>query len=128
MSRVGLVLVAAITCAAPAWAETAYFTLVPDLPVAPGLAETDSSLGPISFADGAETFVLHARGETSPEGVQRFYADTLSALGWAFEPGEEAEISYLRGRERLTLLIAPLGEGALMRVTLTIAPASMDAD
>lgn len=88
----------------------------------------DSSIGPMRFVDGGETFVLHARGETSPEEVQRFYAETLSALGWALEPGEDAELSYLRGRERLTLLIAPLGEGTIMRATLIITPASMNAD
>jgi len=88
----------------------------------------DSSIGPMRFTDGGETFVLQARGETSPEDVQRFYGETLSALGWAFEPGENAELSYLRGRERLTLLIAPLGEGTIMRATLIITPASMNAD
>jgi hypothetical protein len=128
MSRAGLIFIAAVACVAPASAETAYFSLVPDLPIAPGLSEMDSSIGPMRFGDGSQTFVLHARGETSPENAERFYAETLSALGWAFEPGEEAEISYLRGRERLTLLIAPLGNGCLVRATLSIGPASMNAD
>ncbi len=120
--------IAALACAAPAYGQTTYFALVPDLPIAPGLAEMESSFGPMSYADGSEMFVLHARGETAPEDVQRFYAETLSALGWALEPGEGEEISYLRGRERLTLLIAPLGDGALMRATLIVTPASMNAD
>lgn len=127
MSRAAF-FVAALVCAMPASAQAAYFTLVPDLPIAPGLTEMDSSLGPMSYADGSEMFVLHARGNTSPEEVQRFYAESLSALGWAFEPGGDEQLSYLRGRERLTLLIAPLGDGALMRATLTITPASMNAD
>ena len=127
MSRV-VVFLGAITCAASAHAETLYFSLVPDLPIPPGLAEMDSSIGPMRFVDGGETFVLHARGETSPEEVQRFYSESLSALGWAFEPGEDAELSYLRGRERLTLLIAPLSEGTIMRATLIVSPASMNAD
>lgn len=127
MSRV-VVLIGAIVCAAPAYAETTYFALVPDLPIAPGLAEMPSSFGPISYADGSEMFVLHARGERAPEDVQRFYAESLSALGWAFEPAGEEALSYLRGRERLTLLIAPLGDGTLMRATLIITPASMNAD
>lgn len=127
MSR-ALIFIAALVCIAPAHAQTAYFSLIPDLPLAPGLAEMDSSIGPMRFADGGETFVLHARGETSPEDVRRFYGETLSALGWAFEPGGDEELSYLRGRERLTLLIAPLGEGTVMRATLIITPASMNAD
>ncbi|MEZ5959273.1 MAG: hypothetical protein R3C30_02445 [Hyphomonadaceae bacterium] len=127
MSRAAI-FVATIACATPAAAQTAYFTLVPDLPIAPGLAEMPSSLGPIAYADGSQMFLLQARGETAPANVQRFYADSLSALGWAFEPTGEGELSYMRGRERLTLLIAPLGEGTIMRATLTITPASMNAD
>ena len=73
-------------------------------------------------------FVLHARGEAAPEDVRRFYAESLPALGWAFEPGDAEELSYLRGRERLTLLIAPLGEGTILRATLIVRPASMNAD
>jgi len=126
MSR--FIFAAALICAAPAHAQATYFTLVPDLPIAPGLAELPSWLGPISYADGSEMFVLQATGEAAPADVQRFYADSLSALGWAFEPTGEEALSYLRGRERLTLLIAPLGEGTIMRVTLTITPASMNAD
>jgi hypothetical protein len=34
----------------------------------------------------------------------------------------------MRGRERLTLVIAPLGDGAILRATLIVAPASMNAD
>lgn len=127
MSRAAIFLAASI-CATPAAAQTAYFTLVPDLPIAPGLAEMDASLGPMSYTDGSEMFVLQAHGEAAPTDVRRFYADSLTALGWAFEPTGEEELSYLRGRERLTLLIAPLGDGAVMRATLIITPASMNAD
>jgi hypothetical protein len=127
MSR-AVILVATIVCAAPAAAETAYFGLVPDLPIAPGLFEMDASLGPMSYADGAEMFVLHASGPAAPADVRRFYSESLSALGWAFEPGEEQALAYRRGRERLTLLIAPRAEGAILRVTLIAEPASMNAD
>ena len=127
MSRAAIFF-AAIVCAEPAAAQAEYFTLVPDLPIAPGLTEMDSSLGPMSYTDGSEMFVLQAHGEAAPADVRRFYADSLSALGWASEPTGGEELSYLRGRERLTLLIAPLGDGALMRATLIITPASMNAD
>jgi hypothetical protein len=68
-------------------------------------------------------FVLHARGDVAPEEVERFYTDSLSALGWAFVPGEEEQLAFVRGRERLTLLIAPLGEGTILRVSLIVSPA-----
>ena len=126
MSR--FVFIAGLVCGSPAYAQTTYFTLVPDLPIAPGLAEMPSSLGPMSYADGAEMFVLQAHGEAAPADVRRFYGDSLTALGWAFEPTGEEELSYLRGRERLTLLIAPLGEGSILRATLIVSPASMNAD
>jgi hypothetical protein len=127
MSRVAA-FVAAIIWGAPAFAHTAYFTLVPDLPIAPGLAEMEGALGPMSYADGAEMFVMHARGVAAPENVERFYAESLSALGWAFEGAEGEQLAYRRGRERLTLLIAPLGAGTVLRVTLIATPAATNAD
>jgi hypothetical protein len=128
MSRVAVFAAATLAWAAPVSAQTVYFGLMPDLPIAPGLAEMDASLGPMSYADGSEMFVLHASGAAAPEDVRRFYAESLSALGWAFEPGEDQELAYLRGRERLTLRIAPLGEVTVLRATLIVEPASMNAD
>ena len=128
MSRVAVFAAAALVWAAPVSAQTVYFRLIPDLPIAPGLAEIDASLGPISYADGAEMFVLQANGSAAPADVRRFYSESLSALGWAFAPGDEQELEFFRGRERLTLLIAPVGEVTVLRATLIVERASMNAD
>jgi len=127
MSRVAIV-AAVIVCAAPAAAQTAYFRLIPDLPIAPGLSEVEPSLGPMAYTDGGQMFVVHASGEAAPADARRFYQESLSALGWAFEGVDEQQVTYLRGRERLTLLIATVGDATYLRATLIIEPASMNAD
>jgi hypothetical protein len=118
--------VAALLAAAPACAETRFSSVIEDLPLAPGLEEA----GPGFWFDDANGRIVGAiaRGPTRPGEVRRFYLDTLPALGWSLSPGAgvEGELVFLRGRERLALLIAPREGGAEMETRLFIRPAPSD--
>lgn len=127
MSRAAII-VAALACSTPAYAETAYFTAIPDLPIAPGLGEAIDPFGSFVAGDGELVFAF-ASGRAAPDAVERFYAESLSALGWSLQPSPPGEeITYLRGRERLALHIAPQDGGTYLEVRLVIRPASMNAD
>lgn len=116
------VLAAAALASAPAWAETAFFTDVEDVPLPPGFTEQ----GPGFSFVGPEGRILEAEaaGAGDPLAVQAFYQQTLPALGWAEAPAAAEGLVFLRGRERLVL---QLGPGAL-RLRLTVSPASMEID
>lgn len=123
------VFIAALVCASPAWAETAYFSAIPDVPIAPGLDEVLDPVQPSIVAWGSELTLASAHGRTSPEDVARFYRESLSPLGWSFEPSPRAQdLAFIRGRERLNLHIEAQDEGTFLRVRLIVQPASMDAD
>ncbi|MEQ1491761.1 MAG: hypothetical protein ABL932_14555 [Terricaulis sp.] len=128
MSR-AFVLVAAVVCAAPAYAETAYFAALPDLPVASGLTESVNQLASFAASEDSGLVIASAHGSAAPEDVRRFYMDSLSALGWAYEPAQrDADLTFLRGRERLVLHIEPHDGGTYLGVRLIVRPASMNAD
>ncbi len=70
-----------------------------------------------------------AQGRVSPENVQRFYNESLSALGWSLEPAPSGEeMTFMRGRERLVVRIEPSDGGTYVSVRLIVQPASMNAD
>lgn len=120
---------AALMCAAPACAQTAYFEVIPDLPVATGLTESVNQLASFAAREDSGLVIASAHGAAGPENVRAFYMDSLSALGWAFEPAQrDADLTFLRGRERLILHIEPQNGGTYLRVRLIVQPASMNAD
>ncbi len=128
MSRAAI-FIAAIICAGPAVAQTAYFAAIPDLPVATGLVESDNQLASFLASNDAGLMLAAAHGSASPANVRAFYMDSLSALGWALEPEQQSEdLTFLRGRERLTLHIEPQNGGTYLGVRLIVRPASMNAD
>lgn len=122
------VFMAALICATPAYAETAYFAAIEGLPLAPGLEEA----GPGTWFDDANgrTVNVIARGQARPAEVCRFYLDTLPALGWSFSPGAGAdgELVFLRERERLALAISPRGGGVEVDARLFIRAELIRAD
>jgi hypothetical protein len=119
----------ALATAASAYAETAYFAAIPDLPVAPGLTESEHPLGSFASAESAELVLAAAEGEATPQSVRRFYTESLSALGWSYEPASrDDDLTFLRGRERLILHIEPQGNRTYLRARLIVRPASMNAD
>lgn len=127
MSR--FVFAAAIACASPAFAETAYFAAIPDLPVASGLTESPNVLASFAAGEDAGLVITSAHGSASPESVRRFYMDSLSALGWAYEPAErDQDLTFLRGRERLIIHVEQQAVGTYLSVRLIVRPASMNAD
>ena len=93
----------ALLCAAPAFADTRYFTQIEDLPIAPGLEETDARFE--FFDTGASILGASARGRAQAEQVRAYYQTVLPELGWALSIGSggENETVYLRGREELAL-------------------------
>lgn len=128
MSRVSILAVAAI-CATPAYADTAYFSAIPDLPVATGLTESANQLASFAAGEDSGLVIASAQGSASPANVRSFYMDSASALGWAYEPAQRDEdLTFLRGRERLVLRIEPQSGGTSLTVRLIVRPASMNAD
>ena len=126
MSRAALFV--AWVCAAPAFAETIYFAGIPDLPVAPGLTASAGLLAIFSTGRG-DLVVTAARGPAAPRSVERFYMESLSALGWAYEPAPRDQgLNFQRGRERLTLHIEPQDGGTYMSVRLLARPAPSNSD
>jgi len=128
MSR-AVIVIAAIVSAAPARAETAYFAAIPDLPVATGLAESPNLLASFAAGEDSGLLIASAHGAATLESVRSFYMDSLSMLGWAYEPSpRDSDLTFLRGRERLVLHIEPQNGGTALTVRLIVRPASMNAD
>jgi hypothetical protein len=103
-------------------AETRFLAALDDMPLAPGLTETQGA----AFAfEGREGRVLAARasGEAAPDAVRAYYASALPSLGWVKAEGDAQ--SYQRGRERLTLALETKADGKLdVRFTLIVQPAA----
>lgn len=108
---------AALLCA-PAYAETAYFAQIEDMPIAPGLAETADRA---EFSnDDVRILSASASGRANAEQVRAYYGAALPALGWAISLGSggENEAIYIRGREQLSLSFHQRGEELLLEVLL----------
>src|SRR5262245_39613532 len=120
------VFIAAMVCAAPAWAETAYFATIPDLPIAPGLEDASDNW---EFSgDGARAIGVSARGRAQAEDVRMFYQTSLPALGWALSVGSggENETVYLRGREQLSLSFYQYDDEMLLEAIVFVSPSPRD--
>lgn len=116
MSR--FVLMAALMFAAPAYAETAYFAQIEDLPIPSGLNETADRT---EFSNGEVRIIgSSASGRAHAEQVRAYYQAALPALGWAISLGSggENETTYLRGREQLSLSFHQRGDELLLEVLL----------
>lgn len=122
MSRA--LLIAAVVCAAPAYADVAYFRDIPDLPLPPGFAETQADA---PFEGAGRIIFAEALGDYDEALAARdFFYDTLPALGWA-ESVEEGAAVFQRGRERLHLFLIREGERTRLKVQLVVQPEAMDA-
>lgn len=116
MSR--LVFALAVFCAAPAFADTRYFTSIEDLPIPPGLEETDPRFE--FFDTGASIVGASAEGRAEAEQVRAYYQTVLPELGWALSVGSggENEIVYRRGRQELSLSFHQRAEVLELQVQL----------
>jgi len=115
---------AALVCAAPAHAETRYFSDIPDLPLPPGFFEV--AVAPGFEGDGRLVFA-EAIGASDGLAVRDFYYETLPQLGWS-ENAEDGAAVFQRGRERLHFFLIREEAEIRLRVQLAVQPASMNAD
>lgn len=84
-------------------AGTTYFSAFPELPLAPHLSEDPISAVRFDKPEG-RIIALQAAGPAQAVDIQKFYADTLPALGWA----PAGDNRYSRAKETLVLDIQPL--------------------
>jgi hypothetical protein len=104
-----LLILLTLLCTSPvAHAETHFLKQLDDVPLAPGLKETDTRAfafdGPTGRIDEAV-----AVGQVQPRDVRAYYAQSLPSLGW--KRGPEAELVYHRPPERLTLQLEKPSDG-----------------
>ena len=94
---------AALTFAAPAYAQAGYFSAIEDLPIPPGFVEQAALPG----FEGGEGRIVLAQAEGAPSGleVRDFYYETLPQLGWAVSPQPDGALVFVRGRERLSFTV-----------------------
>lgn len=124
MSRVVFAL--AIICAAPAWAETRYFSELTDVPMPPGFVESDAAVG----FDGAGGRLVVARAIGGPPvaAARDFYLESLPALGWALSPRPDGALVFQRGRERLSFTMRNENGRTHLSAELVVLPAPAGAD
>jgi hypothetical protein len=124
MSR-GVFLAIAVL-AAPASAETRYFSELSDVPMPPGFSETNSAVGFDSAS--ARLVVADASGAETMAQVRAFYAQSLPALGWSPSPTNDGSVVFVRGRERLTLDVRAADGRTQLHVQLVVRPPPPDGD
>ncbi|MGD2134271.1 MAG: hypothetical protein PVI23_15890 [Maricaulaceae bacterium] len=109
----------------PASAEPARFvSVVEDLPLMGPLTEV--SADPFETPQG-RIVRIEAEGRARPAEIERFYNETLPALGWRAAGPEDGEaIAFERGGERLALRVEP-EPGGEVRATFIITPANSRA-
>jgi hypothetical protein len=99
-------------------AQVDYLSIAPDLPLMPGLSEHAERASNFDSPSGriAETWASGAA--TAPQ-VQRFYGDSLPALGWVRCAGIAG--CWQREDEELRIATEP-GEGADLWVLFRLKP------
>lgn len=112
MSRLAFII--ALLFAAPAFAQTAYFSALDDLPLPPGFSES----APPGLFEAPEGRILAMSAEGAGEGlaVRDFYYETLPALGWAPAQSADGALKFRRGRERLSFTLERVGARWLLGV------------
>lgn len=91
------------TAAPPAGrAGTEFSAYIDDLPIMPGLMESDEGYV-FDLFQGGRMAEARLWGEAEPAVVRGFYAATLAQLGWKASQSEP--YVYRRGRERLIFLV-----------------------
>ena len=112
--------IAALLFAAPASAQTAYFSAIDDLPLPPGFSES-APPGVFESAEG-RLIALSAEGAGELRAVRDFYDATLPALGWAEHPRADGVLEFQRGAARLNFTLERVGARVLLGVqVMTLA-------
>ena len=94
----------ASTVASPKPEAEAFSRWIEDLPVMPGLTETDGGYS-FEIAQGGRLAEARLHGVVTEEVVRSFYASALPPLGWTAEASQP--FLYHRGRERLIFHVSP---------------------
>ena len=105
MSR--FVFAAVFVCASPAYAETAYFTAVRDLPVATGLSESANLLASFAAGEDSGLVIASAHGAATPESVRAFYTGWYTELVDALPLVENGSVTVDFARPGLGLDLLP---------------------
>lgn len=117
MKRLFALVILSFYLIAPAWAaDTAYFSFLPDLPLAPDLREDPNTSVRFDQPEG-RIIVLQASGKSPVQAVKSFYFSTLPALGWI---GDETG-RYVRNGEVMILGIQEQASG-LTKVNILVRP------
>jgi hypothetical protein len=99
--RIAPFAIVACLAAAPASA-TEFLKAIDDVPLAEGLTESGEAV--VFESDFGRVVQTNAVGQISAEAVERFYVETLPAMGWTRIAG--AALVFERESERLTITIA----------------------
>jgi hypothetical protein len=99
--------------AAAAWAEAAWLAGVEDLPLMPGLIER-AEKSVVFDKPGGRIVEAEAIGRLERGAVEKFYAETLPALGWA----PQGAGLYRRDEEVLRLDFGREGGATTIRFTI----------
>ncbi|MEZ5939342.1 MAG: hypothetical protein R3C52_14185 [Hyphomonadaceae bacterium] len=103
-------LMSSVSLAAPQAQAAVFLVAIEDIPLPAGFAEAPD---PVVFeTDFGRVIRTSAFGRGDFQAVQRFYLETLPALGWtqARAPGVGARLAFTRGEERLSLAFERTGE------------------
>jgi hypothetical protein len=126
MSR-ALIATLGIAVAAPAFAQTGFFSAIDDVPMPAGFAEVGASSG--FEAPEGRIVVAEAEGQSATlSAVRDFYYDTLPQLGWSVSPQPDGALVFQRGREQLSFTVEQQNGTTRLGARLVVAPAAMDAD
>jgi hypothetical protein len=117
---------AALVCAAPAFADVAYFAAIDDLPMPLGFVESEAATA-FDSAEG-RLVLAYAEGELSGLAVRDFYYQALPPLGWSVSPQPDGALVFVRGREQLSFTVEQRDGRTRLGARLVVAPAAMDAD
>jgi hypothetical protein len=120
------VFTAALICAAPAFADTAYFSSIEDLPLPAGFVERP---GWSMATDQGALIEARAEGPGVVADVRVFYEESLPALGWSLSPQVDGNLVFVRARDRLIFAFAaPSADQVSIRVRLLTDPVPTNAD
>lgn len=123
---IAVILAGLMTLALTARSADGFLKTIDDMPLAPGLAEVESSA--IVFGSGADEIAqAGATGTAMIDAVMSFYTRTLPQLGWkpvAAAPiwrrtGPKAEAAWRRGTQKLQIDLHQQGKDLTAGFMLT---------
>lgn len=118
-----LLFMAVLSQAASAQTAQRFFSLLPDMPVAPGLSEIKDQSAVFDKPEGRIVDIVAELAPKDLASIRDFYAQTLPQLGWR-RLGPSA---FTRGAEHLILTDEPRGARIFLHFVTSPAPPVMPA-